>query len=108
MDPLLLVALAAFLSFLCLPENKSALCALDSSSSLLLNLFTCDLLDYQAMQLCMGAPLIPTLVKPDGWPTLVCLCKVCNKKKESLVISVYLVFCLVENKSIIQNAGTQL
>ncbi|KAL3178172.1 hypothetical protein MRX96_038691 [Rhipicephalus microplus] len=21
-------------------------------------------------------PLIPTLVKPDGWPTLVCLCKV--------------------------------
>ncbi|XP_075737460.1 uncharacterized protein LOC142777041 [Rhipicephalus microplus] len=25
------------------------------------------------MQLCMGAPLILTLVKPDGWPTLMCL-----------------------------------
>ncbi|KAL3222430.1 hypothetical protein MRX96_004893 [Rhipicephalus microplus] len=57
-------------------SSPSDVAAADSSSSLLLNLFTCDLLDYQAMQLCMGAPLIPTLVKPDGWPTLVCLCKV--------------------------------
>nr|XP_037289413.1 uncharacterized protein LOC119182923 [Rhipicephalus microplus] len=23
-----------------------------------------------------GSPLMPTLVKPDGWPTLVCLCEV--------------------------------
>ncbi|KAL3255457.1 hypothetical protein MRX96_017366 [Rhipicephalus microplus] len=43
-------------------SSPSDVAVADSSSSLLSNLFTCDLLDYQAMQLCMGAPLIPTQV----------------------------------------------